>query len=83
MPPPEFNLNPRDVTAIGAGALLGFFVAEPLGISQLVGAVAGSIIGAWWYVDHADSAQRPEIKPTAARQAIAHHGETPTLVLVR
>jgi hypothetical protein len=83
MPPADLNLNPRDVAAIGAGALLGFFVAEPLGVSQFVGAVVGGIIGAWWYAEHAELMQHPQMKPMAARAAVANQGETPTLIILR
>jgi hypothetical protein len=83
MPLPELNLNPRDVAAIGIGAVLGFFGAEAVEIPGLIGAVAGSVIGAWWYADHDNPVQRPEIKPTAAREAVAPRGETLALVLVR
>jgi len=81
--PQELNLNPRDVAAIGAGALLGLFAAEALGVSQFVGAVAGGVVGAWWYAEHSELMQHPQMKPAAARAAVARQGETLALVVVR
>jgi hypothetical protein len=57
--PPEAymeHLSPGNVAAVGAGALIGVFGLEALGIegAALIGGVGGSIIGAWWYASSGD-----------------------------
>ena len=50
------HLSPGNVAAIGAGALAGVFGLEAIGIegAALIGGVAGSIVGAWWYASSGD-----------------------------
>src|SRR6516225_5499424 len=62
-----------EVAAIGGGALLGFYLAERLGIAGVIGSVAGSLAGLWWIADHEDPKLRPQIKSTSVRAAVAPH----------
>jgi hypothetical protein len=82
---PEMGLvlhRSLEFALVGAGAFLGFYAAEYLGIRGVIGSVVGSLGGLWYNLEHRHSIEDPQIKqPTAAREATANHGEAPTLVI--
>ncbi len=58
-PPIEPGIDPAKVIAIGAGIVIGATVFSSLLSfrgATLLGAVAGGMIGNWWYGDHSDIA---------------------------
>lgn len=63
-----FGMHSSQVVAIGVGALGGVLVAEAVIVSMPVwaGALAGGLVGNWWY-----SQQVEEMKATATRRAAA------------
>jgi hypothetical protein len=62
-----FGLNSSQVVAIGVGIVGGVVIAEAvIGLPVVAGAVAGGLVGNWWY-----SQQVEEMKSTAVRRANA------------
>jgi hypothetical protein len=58
-PPGEAGIDPAKVIAIGAGIVIGATVFSSLVSfrgATLLGAVAGGMIGNWWYGDRSDIA---------------------------
>lgn len=49
-----FGLTANQVVAIGIGIVGGVVVAEVINVAVGLGAVAGGLIGNWWYVENAD-----------------------------
>jgi len=52
------TIDQGKVLAIGAGVLLGAAVGSLVTLrgATLIGAMAGGVIGAWWYGEHSDIA---------------------------
>lgn len=67
-----FGLNSSQVVAIGVGIVGGVIVAEAAAVSMpaWAGALAGGLIGNWWY-----SQQAEQMKATASRTAAAFTDE--------
>ena len=49
-----FGLTANQVVAISIGIVGGVVVAEVINVAVGLGAVAGGLIGNWWYVENAD-----------------------------
>ena len=49
-----FGLTANQVVAIGVGIVGGVVVAEVINVAVGLGAVAGGLIGNWWYAENAD-----------------------------
>jgi hypothetical protein len=65
MPAVSDTFDRNQAFAIGAGIVLGATAGSVLSVrgAILVGAVAGGLIGAWWYSDHSEFATlEPRIK---------------------
>ena len=50
-----FGLTANQVLYIGAGAIGGLLVAEGLHVAGLIGAIAGGVLGNWWYAQNETS----------------------------
>lgn len=62
-----FGLNSSQVVAIGVGIVGGVIVAEAvMGLPVWAGAVAGGLVGNWWYSQQAET-----MRATAAQKAMA------------
>jgi hypothetical protein len=59
------TIDQGKVLAIGAGVLIGAAAGSLITLrgATVIGAVAGGVIGAWWYGDHADIASLAPRKP--------------------
>jgi len=58
------TIDQGKVLAVGAGVLIGAAAGSLITLrgATLVGAIAGGVLGAWWYGDH------PDIAPLAPRK---------------
>ncbi len=49
-----FGLTANQVVAIGIGVLGGVVIAEAIDVAIILGAIAGGVIGNWWYAENAN-----------------------------
>ena len=57
-----FGLTANQVVAIGIGIVGGVVVAEAINVAVGLGAVAGGVIGNWWYMENADEGLAGSVK---------------------
>lgn len=57
-----FGLTANQVVAIGIGIVGGVVVAEVINVAVGLGAIAGGVIGNWWYTENAGEGVAGSVK---------------------